>query len=349
MTQTTKAAIVILNWNGAQLFDTYLPSVIKNSTGNQVELYVADNGSTDHSIAHLQKKYPQVKIIDLGKNYGFAEGYNRALQQIKADIFVLLNSDVEVTPNWLEKCLSLFENNPKMAAVQPKILSYEKPHLFEYAGAGGGFIDKYGYPFCRGRILNQMEPDVGQYNTATPIFWASGACMFVKAEAFEKAGGLDSDFWAHMEEIDLCWRIKNLGYEVWYQPESIVFHLGGGTLSYGSPQKIYLNFRNNLWMLFKNLPKYKFKRIFFTRMILDGVAAVKFIAGFDFLEFWAVFKAHISFYKMLPVLIRKRKAVQRQMVVKDHREVYSKSIMWKFFIQKKRKFSDLYFELDKKQ
>ncbi len=344
MTLTKKVAIVILNWNGAKLFDKFLPSVIKNSTDDNIELFLADNGSTDDSILHLQKNYPSVKIIDFKKNYGFAEGYNRALKQIEADIFVLLNSDVEVTPDWLEKCIQLFEDNTQIAAVQPKILSYEKPHLFEYAGAGGGFIDKYGYPFCRGRILNQMEPDIGQYNIATPIFWASGACMFIRAEAFEEAGGLDGDFWAHMEEIDLCWRIKNLGYEIWYQPASVVFHLGGGTLSYGSPKKIYLNFRNNLWMLFKNLPEYKFKRIFLTRMLLDGVAGVKFIVGFNFREFGAVFSSHIAFYKELGNLVQKRKQVQQQILVKDHDEIYNKSIMWKFFIQRKRKFSELGFE-----
>lgn len=344
MTQLEKIAIVILNWNGASLLEKFLPSVIKNSTEDNIELFLADNNSTDDSIPLLIKKYPSVKIIELDKNYGFAEGYNRALTKVKADIFILLNSDVEVTPGWIQKCVQLFKDNPKIAAIQPKILSFEKPHLFEYAGAGGGFIDKYGYPFCRGRILNQMEPDVGQYNVATPIFWASGACMFLKAEAFEKAGGLDADFWAHMEEIDLCWRMKNLGYEVWYQPESVVFHLGGGTLSYSSPKKIYLNFRNNLWMLFKNLPKNKFKRIFLTRMVLDGVAAVKFILGFNFKEFSAVLSAHVAFYKKLPILIQKRKVVQQKIKIKDHDEIYDKSIMWKFFIQRKRKFSKLNFE-----
>ncbi len=344
MTQIKKIAIVILNWNGVKLLEKYLPSVIKNSSEKNVELYVADNNSSDDSVAFLKKNYPLVKIIKQEDNYGFAEGYNRALQKVEADIFVLLNSDVEVTPGWISKCLKLFEANAKIAAVQPKILSFEKPHLFEYAGAGGGFIDKYGYPFCRGRMLNKIEPDIGQYNTSTPIFWASGACMFLRAEAFKKAGGFDSDFWAHMEEIDLCWRMKNLGYEVWYQPESVVFHLGGGTLSYGSPKKIYLNFRNNLWMLFKNLPKYKFKRIFFTRMALDGVASIKFIAGFNFREFLAVANAHVAFYKNLSKLRRKRKLVQQQIIVKDHDEIYDKNIMWKFFIQRRRKFSELEFE-----
>ena len=342
-----KTAIVILNWNGEKLFQKFLPSVIRNSTAENVEIYVADNNSTDHSLEYLRSNFPTVEIIELDKNYGFAEGYNRALKQIEADYFVLLNSDVEVTPGWLEKCIQLLENNTKIAAVQPKILSFEKPHLFEYAGAAGGFIDKFGYPFCRGRILNQMEADVGQYNQATSIFWASGACMFVRADAFKKAGYLDGDFWAHMEEIDLCWRMKSLGYEIWYQPDSVVFHLGGGTLSYNSPKKVYLNFRNNLFMLYKNLPEKYFKRIFFTRLVLDGVAACKFLAGFYFRSFWAVLKAHASFHQNLFKLKRKRRELQQKVQIEDHREIYRKSIMWKFFIQKKKKFSVLNFKWEK--
>ena len=340
-----KIAIVILNWNGCKLFETYLPSVIRNSCAENVELFVADNGSTDNSIQLLNQKFPEVKIIDLKKNYGFAEGYNRALQKLEADYFVLLNSDVEVTPGWIDKIMQLFDTNPKIAAVQPKILSYENPHRFEYAGAAGGFIDRFGYPFCRGRILNRMEADTGQYNKATSVFWASGACMFVKAEAFREAGGFDGDFWAHMEEIDLCWRLKSEGYEIWYQPESVVFHLGGGTLSYGSSQKIYFNFRNNLYMLFKNLPQYKFKRIFLARLVLDCIAAGKFLVGFQFCGFWAVVKAHAAFYSNVSVLIKKRKETQKLIVVKEHREIYSKNIMWKFFLQRKRKFSELDFDL----
>lgn len=338
-----KVAIVILNWNGAKLFDTYLPSVIRNADAPNIELIVADNGSSDNSIGHLKNKFPSVKIIDLKKNYGFAEGYNRALQQVEADIYVLLNSDVEVTPNWLEATIELLEKDENTAAVQPKILSHEKPHQFEYAGAAGGFVDIFGYPFCRGRILNRMEPDLGQYNKPTPIFWASGACMFIKAEAFRIAGGFDGDFWAHMEEIDLCWRLKNRGYKIMYQPASVVFHLGGGTLSYDSPKKVYLNFRNNLFMLYKNLPPKWFHRILLTRMVLDGVAAVKFIFGLHFQSFRAVAKAHASFYRNLNALVRKRNGLKQQIVVPEHNEVYRKSIMWKFFIQKKRKFSELDF------
>jgi len=343
MTKPTKIAIVILNWNGEKLFDTFLPSVIRHSSSENIEIIVADNGSTDKSITHLNQFFPSVKIIDLKTNYGFAEGYNRAIQQVDADYLVLLNSDVKVTENWIEPCIQLFETDEKLAAIQPKILSYNQPDLFEYAGAAGGFIDKFGYPFCRGRILNRIEEDLGQYNQSSPIFWATGACIFVRTSAFITSGGFDGDFWAHMEEIDLCWRLKNRGYKIAYEPRSMVYHLGGGTLSYGSPKKIYLNFRNNLYMLFKNLPRQQFTRIFFARMVLDGVAAAKFILGFNIREFWAVVKAHASFYRNLRTLIRKRKETQKMVIVKNHPEVYTKSIMWKFFIQKKRKFSDLNF------
>jgi GT2 family glycosyltransferase len=343
MSNHAQIAIVILNWNGVELFDTFLPSVIKYSNSEHIEIIVADNASTDNSIEHLEKFYPSVKIIRSNKNFGFAEGYNQALQNIDAEYLVLINSDVKVTENWIESCISTFEEDEKIVAIQPKILSYNEPGQFEYAGAAGGFIDKFGYPFCRGRILNRIEQDFGQYNQRSQIFWASGACIFVRNSAFKTAGGFDGDFWAHMEEIDLCWRLKNSGFKIVYEPQSVVYHLGGGTLSYGSPKKIYLNFRNNLFMLFKNLPKQQFKRIFIIRMVLDGVAAVKFILGLNFREFWAVVKAHASFYRNLGKLIDKRKETQKFVLVKEHPEVYPKSIMWKFFIQKKRKFSELNF------
>ncbi|MEN8116161.1 MAG: glycosyltransferase family 2 protein [Bacteroidota bacterium] len=346
MTQKAKIAIVILNWNGEKLFPDFLPSIIKNSPGEQVEIIVADNGSSDNSLQFLTDNFPTVTILDLETNYGFAKGYNVALAKIEADYFVLVNSDVKVTKNWLEPCIKRFEEDDKTVAIQPKILSYNEPELFEYAGAAGGFIDKFGYPFCRGRILNQVETDENQYDQSSEIFWASGACMFIRADAFKNTGGFDADFWAHMEEIDLCWRLKNQGYKIVYEPKSVVYHLGGGTLSYGSPRKIYLNFRNNLFMMYKNLPKNQFKRTFTVRMILDGVAAVKFIAGFDFREFWAVVKAHWAFYRNFTSLRKKRRDIQKQVIKKEHTEVYSKSIMWKFFLQKKRKFSELNYNPD---
>jgi GT2 family glycosyltransferase len=343
MPENPTVAIVILNWNGKKLFDIFLPSVIRHSVQHGIDIYVADNGSTDDSVAYLSQHFPEIKMIILNKNFGFAEGYNQALKQVKATYYILLNSDVEVTQGWISPCVNLLENDPHLAVVQPKILSYNRPHTFEYAGAGGGFIDKFGYPFCRGRILNHTEQDKGQYNAPSSIFWASGACMFIKAEMFHEAGGFDSTFWAHMEEIDLCWRLKNKGYKIMYQPGSKVYHLGGGTLPYSSPQKIYLNFRNNLFMLYKNLPDDKFHRIIITRIFLDQVAAVKFFMGFYYSGFKAVIQAHISFFKAFFMLRKKRKKLKKQVVVSDHPEIYPKSIMWKFFIKRKRKFSDLNF------
>ena len=343
MGASKKTAIVILNWNGVKLFDKFMPSVLEHSQDENTEIIVADNGSTDNSIPHLKQYFPSVKIIDLQRNYGFAEGYNQAIKQIEADYLVLLNSDVQVTEKWLDSCISRFEADKEIVAVQPKILSFNAPEYFEYAGAAGGFIDKFGYPFCRGRILNHLEKDEQQYDVPTEIFWATGACLFIRADVFKNAGGFDGDFFAHMEEIDLCWRLKNQGHKIVYEPKSSLYHLGGGTLNYGSPQKVYLNFRNNLYMLFKNLPKNKFKRLFFIRMVLDGVAAAKFLLGFNFKEFWAVTKAHGLFYCNLPKLIRKRQLIQKTVIETEHPEIYSKSIMWNFFIQRKHKFSDLDF------
>jgi len=345
MINKIKIAVVILNWNGKKLFDTFLPSVIKYSDHNDTKIVVADNGSTDSSINYLQQNFPMVEIIDLKKNYGFAAGYNVALKKIDAEYFVLLNSDVKVSRGWLEPCIKTLEESDKTAVVQPKILSYTEPDKFEYAGAAGGFIDKFGYPFCRGRILNRTESDHGQYDKSTSLFWASGACMFIKSDAFLKAGGFDEDFWAHMEEIDLCWRLKNRGYKIVYQPKSVVYHLGGGTLPYNSPQKVFLNFRNNLFMLCKNLSDYQFHRIFLIRIFLDWVAAAKFLSGLNLKEFSALIKAHIHFCKKLNSIIKKREALKKYNNTEEHPEIYRKSIMWKFFIQRKYKFSDLKFNL----
>ncbi len=339
-----KIAIVILNWNGEKLFPEFLPSIIDHSQGENIEIIVADNGSTDNSIKYLQTNFPEITVIDLKKNYGFAFGYNVALKQIDADYFVLLNSDIKVSENWIQPCIHQVENDESVVAVQPKILSYKETEYFEYAGAAGGFIDKYGYPFCRGRILNKLEKDEKQYNKSTAIFWASGACMFVRAKAFNDAGGFDPDFWAHMEEIDLCWRLKNQGYKIVCEPQSVVYHLGGGSLEYGNPKKVFLNFRNNLFMLYKNLPKNKLLPTLLLRMILDGVAAVKFLLGTEFQAFIAVLKAHLDFYKNLPSLLKKRKHLLPQVSVNKHEQMFDKSLMWSFFIQKKHTFAELKFK-----
>ncbi len=339
MEQTT-IAIVILNWNGEELLPKFLPSVIENSQIEGVKIIVADNGSTDNSLQTLQD-YPQVEILDLKENFGFAKGYNEALKQIEAKYYILLNSDVEVTPGWMDSLITVMDENPNVAAVQPKILNWHKKDEFEYAGAAGGHIDKLGFPFCRGRVLNVNEKDEGQYDEYASIFWASGACMAIKADLFHKAGGFDSDFWAHMEEIDLCWRLKSMGYKIMYTPYSKVYHLGGGSLSYDNPKKLFLNFRNSLWLLHKNLPKNKLLKVMFVRMLLDGTAAFKLLSEGNGSGFMSVAKAHYSYYKSLPILNQKRKDLMNISSQKWHDEIHYKSIIWKFYLERKRKFTEM--------
>jgi len=336
-----KIAIVILNWNGEKLLARFLPSVIENSRDEGVEIIVADNGSDDHSIQVLQANFPEVKVLELDQNYGFARGYNEALKQVKADYYILLNSDVEVTKNWISPMIKLMKEDPGVAAVQPKILNWNKKDEFEYAGAAGGFIDKLGFPFCRGRILNVNETDYGQYNEISNIFWASGACMSVKSSLFHEAGGFDSDFWAHMEEIDLCWRLKNMNYKILYTPFSQVFHLGGGTLPYDSPRKLFLNFRNSLWLLYKNLPPGKFYKVMLTRLLLDGTAGFKLLGEGNIKGFFSVIKAHVAYYRSLPELRRKREKLKSISSPKWHDEILCKSIIWKFYIQRKKTFQEV--------
>ena len=338
-----KIAIVILNWNGAKLLQQFLPSVIEFSKGDAIELIVADNGSTDESLSMLRTYFPKVKVLDLKQNFGFARGYNEALKQIEADYFVILNSDVEVTPGWLDAPIRLMENDLFIAAVQPKILSYLQKTHFEYAGAAGGYIDRFGYPFCRGRIFNEVEEDRGQYDDSIDIFWATGACMFVRARHFHEAGGFDADFWAHMEEIDLCWRLKNRGYRVVYTPESTVYHVGGGTLSYDNPQKLFLNFRNNLWLLYKNLPSGQLFYILFMRMVLDGVAAVKLLAEFNMNGIRSVIKAHFYFYISLPALHRKRQQAHKAGYLKPPAKRLPRSIVFQFYVRKRKQFGEIKF------
>ena len=338
-----KIAIVILNWNGVKLLQQFLPSVIEFSKGESIEIVVADNGSTDGSIPIIRNMFPEVTVLDLKQNYGFARGYNEALKQNKADYFVILNSDVEVTAGWLESPIWLMESDKNIAAVQPKIRSYYHRTHFEYAGAAGGFIDKFGYPFCRGRIFDEVEVDNGQYDSTIDVFWATGACIFIRSKLYHEVGGFDADFWAHMEEIDLCWRLKNSGYRIVYTAESTVYHVGGGTLAYTNPQKLYLNFRNNLWLLYKNLPYNQLFYILFIRMILDSVAATKLLGAFNFNGIKSILKAHLHFYNSLPALNRKRKLVKRDEHFRKPVGMLSKSIVFQFYIRKIKRFNEIKF------
>lgn len=339
-----KTAVVILNWNGKKYLQLFLPKLVKNTLDKDTEIIIADNNSTDKSIEFLRNNFPDLRLILLDKNYGFTGGYNKALNQIDAQYFVLLNSDIEVTPNWLNPLIELLDSNKSIAACQPKIKSYQNKEYFEYAGAAGGFIDKYGYPFCRGRILDAFEKDKGQYDDIKNIFWATGACMVIRAELYKSSGGLDDDFFAHMEEIDLCWRLKNKGFRIVYNPYSTVYHVGGGTLPNNSPFKLYLNYRNNLFLLYKNLPKGRLFPVLFFRMILDGISAVVFLLKLSFPSFYAVLKAHLHFYKKIKKLKVKRKRLLSENVVQHHPEIYPKSIVWNHFIKKKNTFTSLKFK-----
>jgi len=343
MINARKTAIVILNWNGAHLFSEFLPSVIRHSLSDGVSIYVADNGSTDNSLDYLSEHFPVVNIIRLKTNFGFSKGYNFALQEVDADYYVLLNSDVEVTPNWLRPCIQRFEDQSELAALQPKVLSYIGRNEFEYAGAAGGFIDRWGFPFCRGRILSETEVDHGQYDQPVSLFWATGACLVIRAKVFHENGGFDDDFFAHMEEIDLCWRLKNKGWQIGLETASTVYHLGGATLSYYSPRKVYLNFRNNLWMLLKNLPENRVVPVLFFRMILDGVAALHFLLSGKVQASRAVFEAHMSFWKNLCRFVKKRRQLLPGVTKNNHPEIFSGSMVYKFYIKKQRKFTDFKF------
>ncbi|MEA4983506.1 MAG: glycosyltransferase family 2 protein [Paludibacter sp.] len=335
-------AIVILNWNGEKYLSRFLPALLQHTTSDEVTIYVADNGSTDGSLTLLKTRFATVKTVVLDKNYGFAGGYNRALAQIKADYYLLLNSDVEVTENWLNPLLKFMNSNADVAACQPKILSFDVRNRFEHAGAAGGFIDFLGYPFCRGRILAKTEEDHGQYNTITDIFWATGACLLIRASVFNECGGFDAEFFAHMEEIDLCWRLRSRGYRLVCIPESVVFHVGGGTLHVEHPHKTYLNFRNNLLLLYKNLPQRKFLPIFFIRFFLDYLAALQLFVTGKPKNAQAVFKARLDFSKMLPAFKMKRKENLEKTIQTNIPEITSKSIILNYYFLGKKRFSDLF-------
>lgn len=328
-----KIAVVILNWNGKKLLEQFLPSVIAHS--KTAAIYVADNASTDDSVLFLKSTFPQVNIIRNTINGGFAKGYNDALKNVDADVFCLLNSDVEVTKGWLLPIQQTFDSNENTAIVQPKLLDFKQRQFFEYAGAAGGFIDKFGYPYCRGRIFNTLEEDYGQYNDVQSIFWASGACLFIRKHVYEALGGFDESFFAHMEEIDLCWRAKNLGYDVVYNGNSEVYHVGGATLNNSNPRKTFLNFRNSLFTLVKNA-KGNILFLVFIRLVLDGIAGLKFLVELKFNHILAIFKAHFSFYAHFYGLLRKRKTTTLKI-----RYYQKTSIVWSYFVNRKKYYKSL--------
>jgi GT2 family glycosyltransferase len=335
-----KVSVVILNWNGVDFLQKFLPGVIQHSHLKDVEIIVADNNSSDTSVTVLQQNFPGVRLIQFDKNYGFAGGYNKALEQIKAQYYILLNSDVEVTENWIEPIVDYLDKNPEVAAAMPKLKAFHDKESFEYAGAAGGFIDKNGYPFCRGRIFNTVEKDYGQYDDLCEVFWATGACMFVRADLFHQAGGFDAEFFAHMEEIDLCWRFKWMGYKIVYHPEVTVYHVGGGALPKENPYKTYLNFRNNLFLLYKNLPSEKLQKVLLSRFLLDIVAVIKFIVDIKLKHSWAIIRAYSNFYHKLSYLKKCRSSVEL-LQVKNSNDfgVFKKNILLEYYIKRKKTFS----------
>lgn len=333
-------AVVILNWNGQKMLERFLPSVTAHTKGD-AEVIIADNGSTDDSLPFLQKHYPQLRVIRLDKNYGFAGGYNKALQQVDADYYVLLNDDVEVTPGWIEPVIAQMQQHPDTAICQPKLLMYDQRNTFEYAGGAGGYIDKYGYPFCRGRMFTTLEDDHGQYDTPSQIFWASGAAMFVRSDVWRQLGGLDEDFFAHMEEIDFCWRAQNAGYRIEYCPHSVVYHVGGGTLPKSNPRKTYLNFRNNMALLYKNLPTQRLAWVIGSRIVLDYVAAFKFLLERKPKEFSAVVSAHRAFHQWVPRLKAKRQSLAQKTRPTG---MYRGLLLIDYYLLGKKKYTDLKFK-----
>ncbi len=334
-----KTSVVILNWNGRKLLEQFLPSVLQHSLSDECNVIVADNHSSDDSQEFLRRYYPELPVIVLEKNYGFAEGYNRALQQIDSEYVVLLNSDVETTTDWIQPMVSYMDAHPEVAAVQPKIRDYKEKGRFEYAGASGGFIDRYGYPFCRGRILSEVEEDRGQYDTVIPIFWATGASLCIRQKEYIEAGGLDDRFFAHMEEIDLCWRLNARDRKVVCIPTSVVYHVGGASLSQDNPKKMYLNFRNNLLMIYKNIPQRLFYSTFTLRFFFDILACLRLLLHANFRSAWSVIDAYVDFLKMRSSY----KSIRQENLRKAVKEIiptqYGKSILIDFYFKTKKTFS----------
>lgn len=336
-----KIAIVILNWNGKKLLEEFLPSVLRHTTCHDVEIVVADNGSTDDSVSFLEQKYPEVTRVLLPENYGFADGYNRALKQVETEYFVLLNSDVEVTENWLMPIIAYLDENKDVAAAQPKIRAQKNKNFFEYAGAAGGFIDRYGYPFCRGRIFQRVEEDRGQYDEPINVLWATGACLIIRSEEFFNAGGFDASFFAHMEEVDLCWRLNCRGKRIVCLPFSTVYHVGAATLKKESPRKTYLNFRNNLLMLYKNLPQKHLKRTMTIRLVLDYIAAFQFTLTGKYANAREVVRAHKDFYDNRKAYRQARNENLGKRTASAVKTIYTKSILAAYYLRFIRTFSKL--------
>jgi GT2 family glycosyltransferase len=336
-----RTSIIILNWNGKELLQQFLPTVLTHSLTDDSEIIVADNGSTDNSVDFLKTQFPDVPLILLDKNYGFAEGYNRAIQQVNSEYVVLLNSDVETTENWLQPLIDFMDSHPETAAVQPKIRAYNDQKKFEYAGAAGGFIDRYGYPFCRGRILDVLETDTGQYDETIPVFWATGACLYIRRQDYMEAGGLDARFFAHMEEIDLCWRLNARGRRIMCVPSSVVYHVVGASLSKENPRKMYLNFRNNLLMMYKNVQSPDFFSTFAVRYTLDFLAFLHLLLRGNFKNAKAVLKAHRDFLKMRSSYQSIRYKNISKATVTDISTQYKESILWKFYFGGKKTYVSL--------
>jgi GT2 family glycosyltransferase len=330
-----RTSVVILNWNGRELLEQFLPLVLAHTVNEECRVVVADNGSTDDSVDFLRSRFPEVPLVILDKNYGFAEGYNKALQQVDSEYVVLLNSDVETTPGWLPTLVSFMDSHPEVAALQPKILSHTRRDHFEYAGAAGGFIDRYGYPFCRGRILEVVEKDRGQYDEPVPVFWATGACLLIRKNDYTSHGGLDGSFFAHMEEIDLCWRLNARGRKVMCVPSSAVYHVGGASLGKDNPKKMYLNFRNNLLMLYKNVPRDRYLTTFAARCFFDFLAFGHLLLKRNFKSGQAVITAYIDFFKARSSYKKARQENLEKTRVQDVATWYKGSILSRFYTGKR--------------
>lgn len=333
-----KVSVVILNWNGEEMLRRFLPSVLSYSQGESIEICVADNASTDNSCLLVEKEFPSVRLIRLDDNYGFAEGYNRALEQVDAEYVVLLNSDVEVAKNWLSVMVDYMDAHQEVAACQPKVLSHRNKLQFEYAGAAGGFIDKYGYPFCRGRIFDIVEDDKGQYDVSSPVFWATGAALMIRLAVYREVGGLDGRFFAHMEEIDLCWRLRSRGYDIVCLPHAEVYHVGGATLKKENPRKTFLNFRNNLLMLYKNLPDSELGSVMRMRKLLDYAAALSFMMKGDMKNFCAVLQARREYKRLRPQFDSDRRENLGKAVLTEIPERCRYSILWQSKVRGKKQY-----------